>query len=443
MHFAEIQNLGSNEIREFNITYNGGEVWESFFRPHKLKITTIFSPTALSSSDGKFNFTFTMTESSTLPPLINALEVYTDVENLLLETHQDEVSVSAMMNIKKTYGLMNKKISWQGDPCSPKTYRWKGVKCLYLNSDQPRIISLYLAASDLNGAITPDIAGLTQLRELDLSKNDLSGELPDFLADMKLLTLINLKRNPKLNLTIPDSLQQKIDDKVLILLFMIRKGNIKNIIDPKLMGDFDTNGVWKAIELAMTCVNPTSNHRPTMPHVVMELKECLESETSRKQGSQVMCFEDSIDFNLSPGSESPPRPRYYITNLLSEKSDVYSFGIVLLEIITNQAVIDTTRERSHITNWVRFMIRKGNIKNIIDPKLMGDFDTNGVWKAIELAMTCVNPTSNHRPTMPHVVMELKECLESEISRKQGSQVMCFEDSIDFNLSPGSESPPRP
>lgn len=90
---------------------------------------------------------------------------------------------------------MNKNISWQGDPCSPKIYRWKGVKCLYLNSDQPRIVSLYvfyfvrlyfisfffvsefltdsnslnirkLAASDLNGAITPDIAGLTQLREL-------------------------------------------------------------------------------------------------------------------------------------------------------------------------------------------------------------------------------------------------------------------------------------
>ena len=135
--------------------------------------------------------------------------------------------------------------------------------------------------------------------------------------------------------------------------------------------------------------------------------------------------------------------RYYITNLLSEKSDVYSFGVVLLEIITNQAVIDITRERSHITNWVRFMIRKGNIKNIIDPKLMGDYDTNGVWKAIELAMTCVNQTSNRRPSMPHVVMELKECLESEISRKQGSQVMCFEDSIDFTLSPGSESPPRP
>ncbi|KAJ4917806.1 Leucine-rich repeat protein kinase family protein [Raphanus sativus] len=221
MHFAEIQNIGSKEIREFNITYNGGKVWESFFRPRKLNIKTIFSRTALSSPDGKFNFTFTMTEKSTLPPLINALEVYTVVENLGLETYQDEVT--ALMNIKKTYGLSTK-ISWQGDPCSPKIYRWKGVKCLYLKSDQPRIISLKLAANDLKGAITPDIAGLTQLRELDLSKNDLSGELPDFLADMKLLTVINLKGNPKLNLTIPDSLQQKIDDKTLKLIIDEKSG---------------------------------------------------------------------------------------------------------------------------------------------------------------------------------------------------------------------------
>ncbi|CAF2055402.1 unnamed protein product [Brassica napus] len=592
MHFAEIQNLGSNEIREFNITYNGGEVWESFFRPHKLKITTIFSRTALSSSDGKFNFTFTMTESSTLPPLINALEVYTDVENLLLETHQDEVS--AMMNIKKTYGLMNKKISWQGDPCSPKTYRWKGVKCLYLNSDQPRIISLYLAASDLNGAITPDIAGLTQLRELDLSKNDLSGELPDFLADMKLLTLINLKRNPKLNLTIPDSLQHKIDDKVLILLIDEKLGRkfplvavtvsvVAGVITLlaifticfivarkkhsevpsninsetrstnqsirtkeriytyseilKMTNNFERvlgkgsygrvyygnlNGTQVAVKMLFhTSASHDYNHfkaeveflsRVHHRNLVGLVGYCddgenlaliyqymangdLKENISGKSGGHVLTWENRLliameaaqgleylhngsvppivhrdvkstnillnelfeaklaDFGLSrscpvestvvAGTPGYLDPEYYITNLLSEKSDVYSFGIVLLEIITNQAVIDTTRERSHITNWVRFMIGKGNIKNIIDPKLMGDFDTNGVWKAIELAMTCVNPTSNHRPTMPHVVMELNECLESEISRKQGRQVMCFEDSIDFNLSPGSESPPRP
>ncbi|CAH2036434.1 unnamed protein product, partial [Thlaspi arvense] len=163
MHFAEIQNLGSQQIRQFNISYNGDQVWEDLCRPHKLNITTSFNSKALSSSDGKFNFTFTKTEDSTLPPLINAIEVYTVVENLLLETYQDE-------------------------------------------------------ASGLSGAITPDIANLIQLRELDLSKNDLSGEIPAFLADMKMLTLINLSGNPKLNLTIPDSLQQRIKNRSLTLI---------------------------------------------------------------------------------------------------------------------------------------------------------------------------------------------------------------------------------
>ncbi|CAH2036305.1 unnamed protein product [Thlaspi arvense] len=76
MHFAEIQNLEANEIREFNITYNGGLNWFSFFRPAKLSVTTIFNPRAVSSPDGRFKFTFAMTGNSTLPPLINALEIY-------------------------------------------------------------------------------------------------------------------------------------------------------------------------------------------------------------------------------------------------------------------------------------------------------------------------------------------------------------------------------
>ncbi|KAF3524605.1 hypothetical protein F2Q69_00047385 [Brassica cretica] len=92
-------------------------------------------------------------------------------------------------------------------------------------------------------------------------------------------------------------------------------------------------------------------------------------------------------------------PEYHRTNSLSEKSDIYSFGIVLLEIITNQPVIDKTRERTHINEWAVLMLTKGDIRNIIDPKLMGDYDTNSAWKTLELALGCVNPSSNRRPTM--------------------------------------------
>ncbi|CAA7017672.1 unnamed protein product [Microthlaspi erraticum] len=110
-------------------------------------------------------------------------------------------------------------------------------------------------------------------------------------------------------------------------------------------------------------------------------------------------------------------PEYYQTNWLSEKSDVYSLGIVLLEMITNRPVIQQAREKPHIAEWVGYMLTKGDIESIMDSTLNGDYDSSSVWKALGLAMSCVNPSSVVRPSMSQVVSELKECLMYENSRK--------------------------
>jgi serine/threonine protein kinase len=109
-------------------------------------------------------------------------------------------------------------------------------------------------------------------------------------------------------------------------------------------------------------------------------------------------------------------PEYYLTSELSEKSDVYSFGILLLEIITNQRVIDQTRENPNIAEWVTFVIKKGDTSQIVDPKLHGNYDTHSVWRALEVAMSCANPSSVKRPNMSQVIINLKECLASENTR---------------------------
>ncbi|CAN6931233.1 unnamed protein product [Brassica oleracea] len=601
MHFAEVQTLKANDIREFNITYNSGIRWYSWLRPQNLIISTIFNPRAISSSDGKFNFTFTMTGNSTLPPLLNALEIYTVVDILPLETDKDEVS--AMINIKKTYGL-RKKISWQGDPCVPQLYLWEGLNCSYPDSEPSRIISLNLNGSELIGTITSDISKLTQLMELDLSKNDLSGEIPAFFADMKLLKLINLSGNPKLNLTVPASLQERLNSKsltlilgdtlnptvkgksskspvaaiaasvagvfalvvILAIFFVVRKKKTKTNAAPgpptaspgipksetrssnpsiiskdrritysevlKMTNNFERvlgkggfgtvyHGNLDDAQVAVKMLSHSSaqgykefkaevelllrvHHR----HLVGLVGYCddgdnlaliyeymangdLRENTSGKRGGNVLTWENRMqiavdsaqgleylhngcrppmvhrdvkttnillterygaklaDFGLSrsfpidgechvstvvAGTPGYLDPEYYRTNWLSEKSDVYSFGVVLLEIVTNQPVIDKTRERPHINEWVGFMLTKGDIRSIIDPKLMGDYDTNGAWKIVELAMACVNPSSNQRPKMAHVVMELNECVALEIARRQGSQEMYSNNSVDFSLS---------
>ena len=111
--------------------------------------------------------------------------------------------------------------------------------------------------------------------------------------------------------------------------------------------------------------------------------------------------------------------RYYRTNRLNEKSDVYSFGIVLLETITSRPVIQQTRERSHIAAWVGYMLTKGDIENVVDPRLNREYEPTSVWKALEIAILCVNPSSEKRPNMSQVINELKECLTLENSRQGG------------------------
>ncbi|KAL0843537.1 hypothetical protein Bca101_016782 [Brassica carinata] len=103
-------------------------------------------------------------------------------------------------------------------------------------------------------------------------------------------------------------------------------------------------------------------------------------------------------------------PEYNHSGRLGEKSDVYSFGIVLLEMITNQPVINQTSEKSHITQWVGFKLNQGDIVEIMDPNLHKDYDFNSAWRALELAMLCANPSSSKRPSMSQVIHEIKECL---------------------------------
>ncbi|GJW14065.1 putative leucine-rich repeat receptor-like protein kinase [Tanacetum coccineum] len=67
---------------------------------------------------------------------------------------------------------------------------------------------------------------------------------------------------------------------------------------------------------------------------------------------------------------------------------------------------------------VNLKLGNGDINNIVDPRLLGDFDINSAWKAVELAMACVSHTPSRRPTMNGVVMELNDCLAAERARQE-------------------------
>ncbi|WZZ00191.1 hypothetical protein YC2023_072519 [Brassica napus] len=140
------------------------------------------------------------------------------------------------------------------------------------------------------------------------------------------------------------------------------------------------------------------------------------------------------DVKIVAGTPGYLDPEYYRTGRLAEMSDVYSFGIVLLEILTNQRVIDQNREKPHITEWVAFVLNRGDIARIMDPSLRGDYDSTSVWKALELAMSCANPSSQRRPNMSQVISGLKECLTSENLMRSKKQDVDSDSSLEMTIN---------
>ncbi|KAF7843443.1 putative LRR receptor-like serine/threonine-protein kinase [Senna tora] len=197
MYFAEVQELQENQTREFNIFVNGELLTSA--SPFYLQSTYYLAVVMDSSMDILIN----ETDKSTLPPLINAIEIYMTKD--LSQSQTDQTDADAIMNIKSTYGI---KRNWQGDPCNPQDYLWDGLNCSYNGSGSQRIISLNLSSSGLIGNIAPDISNLKFLEYLDLSNNSLVGNVPMFLSQLHSLRVLNLEGN-QLSGTIPTELTER------------------------------------------------------------------------------------------------------------------------------------------------------------------------------------------------------------------------------------------
>ncbi|KAL0864398.1 hypothetical protein Bca101_043516 [Brassica carinata] len=120
------------------------------------------------------------------------------------------------------------------------------------------------------------------------------------------------------------------------------------------------------------------------------------------------------DFGMSRSSPTNPDTQaYYNLNWLTDASDIYSFGIVLMELVTNQPVVDINRESPHISKWVDLKVAESDAVEIADPRLNSDFELTSVKKAMEIARACA---ARRRRNMTKIVKELNECLSLEMAR---------------------------
>lgn len=94
---------------------------------------------------------------------------------------------------------------------------------------------------------------------------------------------------------------------------------------------------------------------------------------------------------------------------ITEKSDVYSFGIVMLEVLTGKQPIDPTiPDGLHIVDWVRRRRMQGG--DVLDPRLgqKPEIEIQEMMQTLGVAMLCVHPTPEDRPTMRDVAAMVRE-----------------------------------
>ncbi|KAK7821762.1 putative leucine-rich repeat receptor-like protein kinase [Quercus suber] len=448
IHIAEIKALKTNESRVFNISLNG-ELWGGPYIPKYLHTTTIYSPSALKG--GKFEFALYKIEQSTLPPLINAIEVYTVVE--LLQSQTDQQDVGAIKNIKTMYGVTR---NWQGDPCAPTAYVWDGLNCTYNAFESPTITSLNLSSSGLAGQIAPYISNLTMIQYLDLSNNSLTGPVPNFLSNLQSLRVLNLERN-NLSGSLPAALLDKSKSGSL-LLSVAENPNLcpsisctteqkkKNIIVPivasiggffiLLLGAAGIFWIFKRI-------------REQEGDKVSNLQNVqLESKNRQFTYSDIQMITNNFEKLLGEGGFGKVYLGYVDGNPVAVKMISQSAveGYQQFHSEACRPAIMRSTKNVHISQWINSMVAHGDIRSIVDPRLPnGDFDLNSAWKAVEVSMTCVSENPFNRPTMSQVVIDLKECLTTELAQRRGDSVTESNDSssiFTINVTSGTSPSAR-
>lgn len=131
---------------------------------------------------------------------------------------------------------------------------------------------------------------------------------------------------------------------------------------------------------------------------------------------------------------------------ITEKSDVYSYGIVLLEVLTGMEPMDhRIPDRAHIVSWVNQELRDKprEFTSILDQQLLqwSGSQIQDMLQVLGVALLCVNPTPEERPSMKDVTAMLKEIEhENEESEKQNGKAELHRSSFSRSSEPLIRSP---
>ncbi|KAL1811630.1 hypothetical protein ACET3Z_021695 [Daucus carota] len=103
-------------------------------------------------------------------------------------------------------------------------------------------------------------------------------------------------------------------------------------------------------------------------------------------------------------------PEYMMYGKIDEKIDVYSYGVVLLELITGKAAIQTNQasQNQSLVLWAKSLLDSSLSECLIDPFLDEDYDKDEMATMMTVARLCLLDLSSSRPTMKTVLQLFEE-----------------------------------
>ncbi|KAH9806055.1 putative receptor-like serine/threonine-protein kinase [Citrus sinensis] len=131
-------------------------------------------------------------------------------------------------------------------------------------------------------------------------------------------------------------------------------------------------------------------------------------------------------------------PEYFMHGIIDEKTDVFAFGVLLLEIITGRKPVDSSRQ--NLVLWAKPLMESGNLTELVDPSLEGEYDTDQMHRLVLIADYCVRQTSAWRPSMSEVLELLTSGHDSEFAKSWRMPEFTSDELDDCSMFFGYEVP---
>uniref|UniRef100_A0A0E0B1V0 Protein kinase domain-containing protein n=1 Tax=Oryza glumipatula TaxID=40148 RepID=A0A0E0B1V0_9ORYZ len=411
MYFADFQN---SQLRQFNVSFNDVEPYQ--YSPPYLTTGVLYNSGWSIATDGNYNISLVPTAASKLPPMINALEIYT------------LISHDSPMTFPVDYSTEDppRDRSDQLENSLEKSQNHGDVLQIVENR-QFTYIELEKVTNKFEnhigqGGFGPVYYGcLEDNTEVAVKmRSELSSHgLDEFFAEVQNLTKVHHR-----NLVSLIGYCWERDHLALVYEYMAQgsicdrlRGNI--FVENQHASHCSiltiTFHIYEGLDyLHKGCSLPII-HRDVKTSNIL-LGKNLQAKIADFGLSKTYLSETQTHISVTPaGTTGYIDPEYYQTGRLTESSDVYSFGIVLLEIATGEPPIISGQ--GHIVQRVKNKIVAGDISLIADARLYGAYDVSSMWKVVDTALQCTVDVVAQRPTMATVVAQLKESLALEESRE--------------------------